>query len=57
MLCGHTGIFAQLKWCEKYGIQNIIFTHLGQDALSQVDDFSELYPECALAYDQMKIAI
>lgn len=57
MLCGHTGIFAQLKWCEKYGIQNIIFTHLGQDTLSRIDDFSKLYPECALAYDRMKIAI
>lgn len=57
MICGHTKISAQLEWCKKYGIQNIIFTHLGQDALSRVDDFPELYPECTLAYDQMKIVI
>ena len=57
MLYGHTRISTQLNWCKKYRIKDIVFTHLGQDTLSQKDDFYKLYPECVLAYDQMKITI
>lgn len=57
MLFGHTKISTQINWCKKYGVKNIIFTHLGQDTITHENNFPELYPECVLAYDQMKITI
>ncbi len=57
MLYGHTRIQTQINWCKKYGIENIIFTHIGKDTLGREDSFSETYPEAVLAYDQMKLHI
>lgn len=57
MLSGHTSIPAQIDWCKKYGIGNIIFTHIGRDTMNHEEDFIKLYPECTLAYDQMKIIL
>jgi len=33
-LFGHTRMKTQINWCRQYGISNIIFTHLGKEALS-----------------------
>jgi len=54
---GHTRIFTQINWCKKFGIKNIIFTHIGKDTLRQENHFSEIYPEAILAYDGMKLII
>jgi len=54
---GHTRIPTQINWCNKYGIQNIIFTHLGKDTMKQESDFDKLYPGVILAYDGMKILV
>ncbi len=55
MLLGHTAIPNQIEWCLKYGIKNIIFTHLGKDIMKRGNDFTKLYPDSILACDQMKI--
>lgn len=57
MLFGHTRIPTQINWCKKFGIKHIIFTHIGQDTLKRENEVIESYPECILAYDQMKITI
>ena len=57
MFYGHTQIPTQINWCKKYGIENILFTHIGKDTLSKENHVSETYPEATLAYDEMKIMI
>jgi phosphoribosyl 1,2-cyclic phosphodiesterase len=55
MFFGHTSIPDQISWCKEYGIENIIFTHIGKDTMERENYFQEQYPESILAYDQMKI--
>ncbi len=57
MFYGHTRIPTQINWCKKYGIKNIIFTHIGKDTLGKEDSFPEIYPEAFLASDEMKLII
>ena len=57
ILLGHTRITTQINWCKKYGINNIIFTHIGKDTMNRENDFPRLYPESILAYDQMKMTV
>jgi ribonuclease BN (tRNA processing enzyme) len=57
MLYGHTRISAQIKWCKKCGIENIIFTHIGKDTLREENHFLKIYPEAILAYDEMKLTV
>ena len=55
MLSGHAKIPVQIKWCKEYGIENIIFTHIGKDTMRRESDFEKVCPESLLACDQMKI--
>lgn len=57
LLFGHTTIPTQINWCKKFGINNIIFTHIGKEIIDKEDDFLEYYPKNILAYDQMKIMV
>jgi len=57
ILYGHTRIPTQINWCKKYGIKQIIFTHIGKDTLNKEDQFSEIYPDAILAQDEMKMVI
>lgn len=57
MLLGHTTVPSQIEWCKEYGIDNIIFTHIGSDTMQRENNFNELFPEVILACDQMKINI
>ena len=57
MLYGHTRIPTQINWCKKYGVENILFTHIGKETLHQEGHFTEIYPEAVLAHDEMKIMI
>jgi ribonuclease BN (tRNA processing enzyme) len=54
---GHTRISTQVNWCNKFKIQNIIFTHIGKNTLRKEDTFSEMFPGVILAHDEMKITI
>ena len=56
-LYGHTRIPTQINWCKKFGVDNIIFTHVGKDTINKEVYFSEKYPDAILAYDEMKIMI
>ena len=56
-LFGHARITTQLNWCHKYGINNIIFTHLGKETIAAEDEFSQEHPEAVLAYDLSLIHI
>ncbi len=57
ILLGHTRIPTQINWCKKFGIKNIIFTHIGQDTMKRENDLVKSYPEIILAYDLMKMTI
>jgi phosphoribosyl 1,2-cyclic phosphodiesterase len=56
-LFGHTRITTQVNWCKKYGINNIIFTHLGKETIANEDKFSQENVEATLAYDGMELVI
>ncbi len=56
-LFGHTRMTTQINWCRKYGIENIIFTHLGKETIAGEDEFSREHPEAILAYDGMEVII
>jgi hypothetical protein len=56
-LFGHTRMTTQINWCQKYGISNIIFTHLGKETIEKEKEFSEEYAEVTLAYDGMELII
>ena len=54
---GHARITTQINWCQKYGITNIIFTHLGKETMEKGEGFSEEHAEVMLAYDGMELVI
>ena len=54
---GHTRITTQINWCKKYGISNIIFTHLGKETIRLEDDFRTEFHDIILAYDGMETKI
>jgi len=56
-LFGHTRITTQINWCKKYGIKNIIFTHLGKETLEKEADFQRENPGIILAWDGMELDI
>lgn len=56
-LFGHTRITTQINWCQKYGIKNIVFTHLGKEAIEKERYLMNDYPDTILAYDGMEIII
>jgi ribonuclease BN (tRNA processing enzyme) len=56
-LFGHTRITTQINWCKKYGINNIIFTHLGKETMANEDKFIQEHTEATLAYDGMELVI
>ncbi|MBI4302783.1 MAG: MBL fold metallo-hydrolase [Chloroflexi bacterium] len=56
-LFGHTRITTQINWCNKYGISNIVFTHLGKETIEKEEEFKKEHPEVVLAYDGMELAI
>lgn len=54
---GHTRITTQINWCHKYGITNIIFTHLGKETMEKEEEFREEHAGVILAYDGMELVI
>lgn len=57
---GHSKMSTQINWCKQYGIKNIIFTHLGKEALALGDLKLEKMlkqegMKIKIAYDKMKI--
>ena len=54
---GHTRMTTQINWCRRYGIEHIIFTHLGREAIAAEDEFARDHPEAILARDGMEIII
>jgi ribonuclease BN (tRNA processing enzyme) len=56
-LYGHARMTTQINWCRKYGIENIVFTHLGRETIAAEDEFSRDHPEAVLAYDGMEVII
>jgi len=54
---GHARIATQINWCKKFGIKNIIFTHIGKETLRKEKEFKEKCPGIIFAYDGMKIKI
>jgi len=57
ILFGHTRMTTQVNWCRKYGIDHIIFTHLGKETIAAEDEFRREHPEAILAYDGMEVVI
>jgi phosphoribosyl 1,2-cyclic phosphodiesterase len=57
VLFGHTRITTQLHWCEKYGIERTIFTHLGKETLREEKEFKAAHPGITLAYDGLEMQI
>jgi ribonuclease BN (tRNA processing enzyme) len=57
VLVGHTRIITQIHWCEKFGIKNIIFTHLGSETLREEENLTENHPEMVMAYDGLEIEV
>jgi ribonuclease BN (tRNA processing enzyme) len=57
ILFGHTRIITQVHWCEKFGIKNMIFTHLGRETLREEANFKAEHPEVILAYDGLEMEI
>ncbi len=55
VLFGHTRTTTQINWCQKYGISNIIFTHLGKETIVKEDEFRIEHPEALLAYDGLEM--
>ncbi len=56
-LFGHTRITTQINWCKKYEINNIIFTHLGKETITDEAKFIQEHKEAALAYDGMEFEL
>jgi hypothetical protein len=56
-LFGHTRITTQINWCRQYGINKIIFTHLGKETIGQEEAFGQEHSEAVLAYDDMELEI
>jgi len=56
-IVGHARISTQINWCKKYGIKNIIFTHLGKETLRKEAEVAQSRPEIILAYDGMEMEI
>ena len=54
ILFGHARMSTQINWCKKFGISNIIFTHLGKETLAKEVEFQQAHPEVTLAYDEME---
>jgi len=56
-LFGHTRITTQINWCRKFGIEHIIFTHLGKETIEHEAAFTREHPEAVLAYDGLEMDI
>jgi len=56
-IVGHTRISTQINWCRKYGVKNIIFTHLGKETLEKEVEFKQEHTDIILAYDEMEFNI
>ena len=56
-LFGHTRITTQINWCKKYGINHIIFTHLGKETIEKEAEFKQEHPDITLAYDGMELTL
>jgi len=56
-LFGHTRITTQINWCRKFGIEHIIFTHLGKETIEHEAAFTGEHPEAVLAYDGLEMDI
>ena len=54
---GHARITTQINWCKKYGIGNIIFTHLGKQTIEKEIEFSKENTDIVLAYDGMELEV
>lgn len=54
---GHTRITTQINWCRNFGIEKIIFTHLGKETLDNEDDFQSKNKGIILAYDGMEMSL
>ena len=57
ILFGHTRMTTQINWCKKYGIDHILFTHLGRETIAAEDEFGRDHPEAIFAYDGMEVII
>jgi hypothetical protein len=57
VLFGHTRIITQVHWSQKFGIRNIIFTHLGKETLREEGNFKAEHPEVIFAYDGLEMQI
>jgi len=56
-ILGHARIMTQINWCRKYGIPNIIFTHLGKETIEEEEAFRAEHDDVILAYDGMELVI
>ncbi len=61
-LFGHTRMTTQINWCKKYGIEKVIFTHLGKEALALGNkklkkELKEPNVNVMIAYDDMEYKI
>jgi ribonuclease BN (tRNA processing enzyme) len=54
---GHARITTEINWCNKFGIKNIIFTHLGKETIKKEEQFKKIHPEIIFAYDGMRMKI
>ncbi len=57
VLFGHTRIGTQINWCQKFGIPNVIFTHLGKETINKEEEFIKEHTDIVLAYDGLEIKI
>lgn len=56
-LFGHVRIMTQIHWCEKHGIPNMYFTHLGTETVQREAEFQKGYGNAILARDGMVVEI
>jgi len=54
---GHTRIGAQVNWCRKKSIDNIIFTHIGKEVLENEEEIKRAFPDITLAFDGMWFSV
>ena len=57
VLFGHTRIGTQINWCRKFGIPNVMFTHLGKETIGKEEEFLKEPTDIVLAYDGMQVTI
>jgi hypothetical protein len=57
VLFGHTRIITQVHWCQKFGINHIIFTHLGKETLREEANFKADHPGVIFAFDGLELEI